>query len=210
MVLRIIHRVRSHAPAKLAVLAGTYNPPTCAHLALAREAAARADEVLLVLPETLPHKEFDGVCLQQRLHLLQTLSAHEGLSAGSTPGGLYLEMAEACAAAFPHTEIALVCGRDAAERILGWDYAEEGVLDRLFAVARLWVFARQGIITPPPCYAHAIECFPFEDRLQSLSATEVRRRIAAGEDWRQLVPHALHAEVERLYQGVPHRAGSDR
>lgn len=209
-MLRIVHRLRSHPPAKLAVLAGTYNPPTCAHLALAREAAARADEVLLVLPETLPHKQFDGVSLQQRLHLLQTLSAHEGLSVGSTRGGLYLDMAEACAAAFPGAEIALVCGRDAAERILEWNYAESGVLERLFAVAKLWVFARQGTIAPPPCYAHAIECFPFEDRLQALSATEVRRRIAAGEDWRQFVPDSLHADVELLYRQVRRQPGGNR
>lgn len=202
--------MRSRTPAKLAVLAGTYNPPTCAHLALAREAAARADEVLLVLPETLPHKQFDGVSLQQRLHLLKTLSAHEGLSVGSTPGGLYLEMAEACAAAFPGTEIALVCGRDAAERILEWNYAEARVLERLFAVAKLWVFARQGTLAPPRCYANAIECFPFEDRLQALSATEVRRRIATGEAWRQLVPDSLHADVERLYQEVRLEPGSNR
>lgn len=191
------------------MLAGTYNPPTCAHLALAREAATRADEVLLVLPETLPHKQFDGVGLAQRLRLLHTLSAHEGLSVGSTQGGLYLEMAEACVAAFPQAEIALVCGRDAAERILAWDYADHGVLDRLFSFARLWVFARQGTIVPPPCYAHAIECFPFDDRLQSLSATEVRRRIAAGEDWRELVPVSLHADVERIYRGSHCRAGSE-
>jgi nicotinate-nucleotide adenylyltransferase len=192
------------------VLAGTYNPPTYAHLALAREAAARADEVLLVLPESLPHKQFDGVGLAQRLHLLHTLAADEGFSVGSTAGGLYLEMAEACAAAFPHAEIALVCGRDAAERILGWDYAEQGVLERLFALATLWVFARQGTITPPEPYASAIQCFPFEDELQALSATEVRRRIAAGEDWRHWVPISLHADVERLYRAVHCEARRDR
>lgn len=198
-MLRWIRRARQTPPQRLAVLAGTYNPPTVAHVALAREAAARADEVLLVLPEALPHKRFEGVPQPDRLAMMEILAAQENFSVGCTPGGLFLEIAEACATSFPTSEIALVCGKDAAERILSWNYSEEAVLERLFRLAKLWVFARQGTLAVPSHYADAIECFDFDEHLQALSATEVRQRIASGKDWRPLVPASLQEVVERLY-----------
>ena len=42
----------------LAILAGAFNPPTRAHLAMADAALAVVDEVLFTLPRAFPHKEF--------------------------------------------------------------------------------------------------------------------------------------------------------
>jgi nicotinic acid mononucleotide adenylyltransferase len=158
-----------------------------------------ADEVLLLLPERLPHKDFAGADFEARLRMLERAVDHERVSVGSTPGGLFLEIASACAMRFPESKIALVCGRDAAERILNWSYPEERALDRLFSMVTLWVYARQGSFSVPQEFAAAMIPLDFEEELQSLSATEVRRRAAEGEEWRELVPASIHGDVERIY-----------
>ena len=198
-MLRIERRRVVSDPKTLAVIPGTYNPPTIAHAALAIHAAEMADEVLLLLPETLPHKDFEGADFEARLRMLRRAVDHERVSVGSTPGGLFLEIASACARRFPEAKIALVCGRDAAERILNWPYPEEGTLERLFSMVTVWVYARQGSFSVPQVFAAAMIPLDFEEELQRLSATEVRRRIAEGEDWRELVPESIHGDVERIY-----------
>lgn len=189
-------------PARLAVIPGAYNPPTVAHTAMALHAASLADEVLVVLPESLPHKSFGATDFETRLRLLERAMEEERVSVGSTPGGLFLEIATACAERFPESRISLVCGRDAAERILAWPYDDAATIDRLFSVTELWVYAREGTFDVPAAFRHAIVPFDFDEELQRLSATEVRRRVAAGEDWHALVPPSIHAEVERIY-GAP-------
>lgn len=198
-MLRIERRRLIGDPKTLAVIPGAYNPPTIAHAALAIHAAGMADEVLLLLPEELPHKDFEGADFAARLNMLRRAVDHERVSVGTSRGGLFLEIATACAARFPEAEISLVCGRDAAERILHWPYSKEGALESLFSLAKLWVYDRQGAFTVPEAFREAIVPFQFEERLQRLSATEIRRRIAAGEDWRELVPPPIHGDVERIY-----------
>ncbi len=198
-VLRIEMRRVNGDPRTLAVIPGAYNPPTIAHAALATQAAGMADEVLLLLPETLPHKNFDGAGFETRLELLRRAVDHERVSVGASTGGLFLEVAEACAARFPNAEISLVCGRDAAERILDWPYPEMDALERLFSLVKLWVFDRHGALRVPESLRESIVPFPFEEDLQRLSSTEVRRRIAQGEEWRELVPPSIRDDVERIY-----------
>ncbi len=198
-MLRIERRRVAGGPRTLAVIPGAYNPPTNAHAALAAHAAGMADEVLLLLPENLPHKDFSGASFEARLRMLRRAVDHERVGVGSTSNGLFLEIAIACRARFPEAEISIVCGRDAAERILAWPYSEEGALEHLFSLAKLWVYDRQGAFEVPKAFQEAITAFPFEENLQALSATEVRRRIAAGEEWRELVPPAIHEEAERIY-----------
>lgn len=166
---------------------------------MALRSAAIADEVLLLLPEKFPHKEFHETGFDVRLRLVESAVDHENVSVGSTAGGLFLEMAREVAVRFPRSRLAFVCGRDAAERIFDWHYAEEGALGKFFSVAALWVFARQGSFQPPCELAERILLFDFDERLQALSSTEVRRRLVAGEEWRSLAPESIHEEIERIY-----------
>lgn len=198
-MLRIERRRVTGDPRTLAVIPGAYNPPTIAHAALAIRAAEMAEEVLLLLPEALPHKDFSGANFEARLGMLRRAVDHERVSVGSSPDGLFLDIAIACAARFPHSEISIVCGRDAAERILNWHYPEEGALERLFSLATLWVYDRQGALSVPGAFRDSIRSVHFDEDLQRLSATEVRRRIAAGEEWRDLVPEPIRPDVERIY-----------
>lgn len=185
---------------QVVALPAAFNPPTIAHLSMARIAAGEADEVLLVLPERMPHKPFEGASYEQRLRMLAGLAAEDRYRVCSVTGGLFGEIAGACREAFPEAEIAIACGRDAAERAIGWRYAEASALDTLFGIAELWVFARQGQVEAPERWRHRVRTFAFDEDLQRVSATEVRRGIASGEAWRHLVPEAIHALVEEIYE----------
>src|SRR5215469_10515993 len=86
--------------ARLGVLPGTFNPPTRAHLALAQAGLAHCDEVLLVLPRALPHKEYSGVGFAERLRLLEAAARDERFAVAGSEGGLFLEIAAECREAY--------------------------------------------------------------------------------------------------------------
>lgn len=94
----------------------------------------------------------------------------------------------------------MLCGRDAAERILHWDYGEPGAIERMLEEFRLLVAARRGECSLPPTLAPAIGRLELSGEFDHVSATEVRRRIAAGEPWEHLVPATVHDQVRRLYR----------
>lgn len=186
---------------RIALFPGTWNPPTVAHLAMAHAALASADEVVLVLPRHLPHKTFAGVAFHDRLALLTQLAYQDPhFSAATSSGGLYLEIAQQARQALgSEPEIALLCGRDAAERIAAWDYGREGVFAETIAEFPLLVAARRGAYEAPAEHLSRIGALPMQFSFDEVSSTEVRERIAARAAWRHLVPPALHDAVIRLY-----------
>ena len=99
----------------------------------------------------------------------------------------------------PRTEIVLVLGRDAAERIAGWDYGKPGVFDDLVRRHRLLVAARNGEYQPDTRHLTRVSRLPMEDAWDEVSSSEVRRRIATGENWRDLVHPAIRGIIEKLY-----------
>jgi nicotinate-nucleotide adenylyltransferase len=193
--------IQSRAPERLAILPGAWNPPTVAHLAMAHAALEWAGEVVLVLPRAFPHKGFEGVSFTDRLDMLCTIAAAErGISVASAEGGLYAEMAgEAQELAGSETEIGLVCGRDAAERIAGWDYGRPGVFEEMLARYPLLVAGRAGEYVPSPRHAHRVVPLTMPPSFDDISSTEIRRRIRAGEPWQHLIPSPVVSLVARLY-----------
>jgi nicotinate-nucleotide adenylyltransferase len=189
-------------PARVALFPGTWNPPTIAHVDIARMAGNHADEVIWILPRAFPHKGFEGAGFEARRDMLETLSRqHAGFSAAVSDGGLYAEIAKEARDYFgPQPEIALVLGRDAAERIASWDYGAPGVFDEFVQRHRLLVAARDGEYEPARHHLDLISTLPMESSWDDVSSSEVRRRIANGEDWRALVPPAIAGIVENLYR----------
>jgi nicotinic acid mononucleotide adenylyltransferase len=185
----------------MGLLPGAWNPPTVAHLGIARAALEWADEVVLVLPRTFPHKGFEGASFENRIDMLCEVAASEqGLSVASSDGGLYLEIAEEAAEALqPQTEIGLVCGRDAAERIAMWDYGMPGVFESMIARYPLLVAGRAGKYVPAPGHSHRIVTLPVAGSFDEVSSSEIRRRIRAGERWQHLVPKTIVSRVAELY-----------
>jgi nicotinic acid mononucleotide adenylyltransferase len=191
--------------ARLAILSGTFHPPTRAHGALARAGLAFSDEVLFVLPRELPHKRYEWVGFERRLAMLKALAAGESrFSVGSTDGGLFLEIAREVREAYgADTRLAFLCGRDAAERIVNWDYGRPGVNRAMLEEFELLVASRGGEYVPPPELRNRIHPVVLEADFDSVSASEVRRRIQIGEAWEHMVPEKIVPLVREYYAGGP-------
>lgn len=186
---------------KLGVLSGAFHPPTRAHLALGRAALGVVDQVLLVMPKTLPHKQYEGVRLEDRLEMV--LRAAEGearFSVGASEGGLFVEIARECRASFgAGVELYFPCGSDAAERIVNWDYGSEPAIDAQLREFQLLVADRGGHYAAPAGLSGRIHHLEMAGDWAEVSATEVRRRIASGGKWEELVPEAILERVRELY-----------
>ena len=183
---------------KLGILAGAFNPVTNAHLALAEAALSVVDEVVCVVPRSYPHKQFHGAALDERIEMLRRASGRYRVEVAA--GGLFIDIARELQTRLPAAEIYFICGRDAAERILHWDYGEAGAIDRILKEFQLLVAARQGEFDPLPDHAHRVHPLPLASNLDHVSSSEVRRRMAAGERWEELVPQAIIELVQKIYR----------
>jgi nicotinate (nicotinamide) nucleotide adenylyltransferase len=177
------------------VLAGAFNPLTKAHLALVDAALAIVDEVILVVPRVYPHKEFHGASLEDRIEMLRLAGGSHRVEV--TAGGLFIDIARELRQ--PDTEMHFICGRDAAERIIEWDYGEAGAIEKMLDEFSLLIAERGGMYEPPPHLRHRVRHLETAEDWSAVSSTEVRRRIATGEPWEHLVPEAIVDRVRRIY-----------
>jgi nicotinate (nicotinamide) nucleotide adenylyltransferase len=190
------------APRRLGILAGSFNPPTRAHVALVEAAAPWVDEVLCVVPRVFPHKLYHGATLCDRLRMLEAIQpASVAYSIAVAERGLFIDIARECSAAYgPETELIFVCGRDAAERFVEWDYGEPGAVERMLTQFRLLVAARQGQYEPPAHLAARIGTLEMAGDWNDVSSTEVREHVRHEEPVACLVPDAIRELVERIYR----------
>jgi nicotinate-nucleotide adenylyltransferase len=170
-------------------------------MALADAALAVCDEVLFVLPRTLPHKEYDRAGPEDRLEMLLAATASgPRFSVGVSEGGLFIEIARECREIYPdQTRLYFLCGRDAAERIINWDYGHPEAVPRMLDEFELLVARRGGLYVPPEALRERIHPLPVGTEWEECSATEVRNRIAAGEPWQHLVPREVVELAARIY-----------
>jgi nicotinate-nucleotide adenylyltransferase len=180
---------------RVGVLAGAFNPMTHAHLALAEAALKTVDEVICVVPRVYPHKQFHGAALEDRIEMLRLAGGQYRVE--TTAGGLFIDIARELRRT--NDEISFICGRDAAERIIHWDYGEAGAIDKMLDEFSLLVAERGGAYQAPPHLRHRVRHLKLGADFSDISSTEVRRRIAAGEPWEHLVPAPIAAHVRRIY-----------
>jgi nicotinate (nicotinamide) nucleotide adenylyltransferase len=183
----------TRAPSKLAILPGAFNPPTRAHMAMAEAALSVADEVLFVLPRAFPHKEYSGAPFDQRLAWLRAaLGGNLRFSLAASDRGLFIDIAREAQAQYnPSPELFVLCGRDAAERIVSWDYGEREDIRKQLEVFALLVASRGGHYHPPQEIGARVVTLALPPDVEEISSTEVRRRIQCGEAWESLVPPAV-------------------
>jgi len=189
-------------PARLAVFPGTFNPLTVAHVALGRAALAHVDEVLFTLPRALPHKEYTGASFEERIEMLRSALGGEPLfSIAATQLGLFCQIAGECREVYGESvRLSFLCGRDAAERIAGWDYGRPGAIVEMLADFNLLVASRAGDYRPPPEIEFAVTALALTCEYDDVSASEVRGRIRHGGPWEHLVPEAIQEQVRRIYR----------
>jgi nicotinic acid mononucleotide adenylyltransferase len=200
-------------PARVAVLPGAFNPPTLAHLALARAARQRGFPVVLFsLGRVTIDKDERGLMLEDRVRLLVELTRKEaGLGVILQNRGLYADQAEAVHRTLPGvTDLAFVIGMDKLPQIFDPAYYEEigPALRRLFDRARLLVASRgeqgrralRAILAQPfgrPFAGH-VEWLAVGRRWRDASATQVRERLGSGGSALDLLP----AEVEEFVRAT--------
>jgi nicotinate (nicotinamide) nucleotide adenylyltransferase len=180
---------------RIGVLAGAFNPVTRAHLALAEAAGKVLDEVVCVVPRVYPHKHFHGAGLEDRIEMLKAAGGRYRVETAA--GGLFVDIARELRE--PDTEISFVCGRDAAERVIEWDYGEAGAIEKILAEFSILVAERGGTYEAPAHLRNRVHRLELDEDFSDVSSSEVRRRIASGEPWEHLVPDAIIERVRKIY-----------
>jgi nicotinic acid mononucleotide adenylyltransferase len=167
---------------------------------MADAALAVADEVLFALPRGFPHKEYTGWEFATRIELLRAaLAGSPRFSLASTEGGLFTEIAQEARAHYGEaTELSLLCGRDAAERIVSWDYGAGDGIQKQLETYQLLVASRGGAYEPPASIRDRVRLIELPPGLDEISSTEVRRRMLAGEPWTHLTPESIVNLIEKL------------
>jgi nicotinate-nucleotide adenylyltransferase len=188
-------------PRSLGVFAGTFNPPTRAHLALARAALDRVDEVVFVLPHRFPHKTYTGASFEDRVRMLAAaLDDQPRFSIAASDRGLFVEIALECRQAYGRdTELLFLCGKDAAERAANWDYGHPDAFLEQLAEYQLLVAPRHGGYQAPARTENRVHALSLEAGYDEVSATEVRERIRRGEPWEHLVPPRIVEMAREIY-----------
>ena len=202
------HRRSSSIPGKLGILAGSFNPPTIAHFELASAAGFHVDEVLCVVPRAFPHKGYYGATLEQRVDMLGRWELMIPHSIATSDQGLFIDIVRECRTHFgSDTRLYLICGRDAAERILTWDYGRPGVVEEILDEVELLVAPRRGQFQAPAEFERRFHSLDLDAEHDHVSSSEVRQRIARGKPWEHLVPEAIVGLVREIYsQGKPPEA----
>jgi nicotinic acid mononucleotide adenylyltransferase len=199
------------------LLAGTFNPFTRAHAALAVAGRRAGCErvVLAMAPVSLDKQEVERAHPVDRLDWARAWAAHHpwaAVAVASHP--LLVDMAEALRAAGAG-EVVLLLGADKAAQLVDPRYYAdpEAALARLSRAATILVADRAGHAHPlppgqaggdpgrdgRPGVAASLTVSPLAtpDWVPARSATEARRVAAAGGDLRSLVPAAVARAVER-------------
>ena len=180
---------------RIGVLAGAFNPVTRAHLALAEAAGKIVDEVVCVVPRVYPHKHFHGAGLEDRIEMLKLAGGRYRVEIAES--GLFIDIARELRQ--PDSEISFICGRDAAERVIDWDYGEAPGIEEILTEFSIMVAERGGSYEAPEHLRHRVHRLELDSDFSNVSSTEVRRRIAAGEPWEHLVPDTITEHVRKIY-----------
>jgi nicotinate-nucleotide adenylyltransferase len=185
-------------PHRIGIIAGAFNPVTRAHIALADAARTHVDEIVFAMPREFPHKELVGATLEHRIEMLRRAADHR---VETTDGGLFIDIARQIRSARVPlaTDIYMVCGRDAADRIVTWPYEDPRMLETMFDEFHLLVAQRQGSYEPPEQLRSRIHALTLPSHFDDVSSTEVRRRITANEPWEHHVPTAIVDLVREIY-----------
>jgi len=189
----------------IALLAGSFDPPTLAHvaLALAWRAEAGGDVVLVYADRTLPKEPGTEAPLLDdagRLEALRHLTAaHDGLHAARCSHGLLVDQAEAAHDRWPVAPLTVLLGSDKAKQLFDpvWYDDRDAALDRLFAVAEVRYAERAGdggliaaILARPDNAPFRGRTGPIEvsASIATVASSEVRRRVRSGRSVAGLVP----------------------
>ena len=202
-------------PAVVGLLSGSFDPPTIAHLALARGLMQMGCELVLLVwsVRTLPKERAPGgdpspplLDVPARIDSLAALAGSlTGLGVALSSHGLIAEQTEAAARRFPDARLVVGMGSDKVLQLLDprWYEDRTAALDHLTALATVAYAVRAGeeemvraaLADPANArWRHAFRSLDGDPAVAAVSSREVRSRLRAAEDVSDLVP----PEVLRL------------
>lgn len=197
---------------RLGIFGGTFDPPHLAHLVVAQDAcsALGLDRVLFVVAAAPPHKHGRAFApAPLRLEMLRAALAGDDrfipcdLELRRAGRSYTVDTLRQLRDDDPDAQLFLLIGADQAREFRTWREPEE--IARLATVVAL---SREG--DPGAAPADATLRTLAVTRLD-ISATDIRRRVAAGEPIRYLVPETVAAIIRRehLYRGPVEEALPD-
>ena len=117
-----------------------------------------------------------------------------------TSHGLFIDIARDLQRRYgDRVQLFFLCGADAAERVVNWDYGEAGFAERMLREFHLLVAPRKTEYRPPPHLRDWIHPLSLQAVHQAISSTEVRERIEQSLSWEHLVPPLIVENVRQIY-----------
>lgn len=196
---------------RIGVLGGTFDPIHAGHLAAARAAVdcARLDRVIFVPAGQPPHRPPAIAPAQQRLEMCRLATAGEGRFAisdvelGRSGPSYTVDTLSDLHRLHPGEELFLILGWDAARLFPTWQRPEE-----VRALASIVIIGRPGSGAPGEADLKlaglegdgVVLCL---EPTPDISASEIRRAVAAGESIAGKVPAVVEQYIttHRLYAG---------
>ena len=195
------------------VFGGTFDPVHNGHLSTAQQVLERsaADELWFVPAAIAPQRTPAIASAQARLAMLRAATAGRPwmrvLDDEVRRGGVShtADTMDALHREYPGVRMSILLGADAARTISAWPRAHD-----LLARERFTIMNRSGAAPLDARSAAELGYDPartafVEVESPHVSASEVRRRVAAGESLDDLVPPQVAALIEKL--GLYHGAG---
>jgi nicotinic acid mononucleotide adenylyltransferase len=192
---------------RIAVLSGSFNPPTLAHLELGRRARRlfNLDRVLFAISRvTIDKERVEGLLLEDRLALLSHIATEEGGGLALVNRGLYFEQARAFRGALgKNPSLFFIVGMDKLLQIFDARYyrSRDEALGVLFTEATLLVapradlgkddFERLLAEAENEPYRDRIYYFELPESTRALSSTRARARIASGQWAAEALPESV-------------------
>jgi nicotinamide-nucleotide adenylyltransferase len=214
------------APRSVSVLAGSFNPLTEAHLALAKAAEDQGlgPSIFALSTRTIDKEHPEGALLEDRLLSLELhVERWPARSVALLNRGLYVDQAELFRSALPTIErLTFLVGFDKIAQILDPRYYDDRgtALRRLFANAGFAVAPRDRAGAPELAelldrpenrpFAGRVSPLRVASRLAQVSSSVIRTKLAAGE----VAPDGLTSESAALVAATGcyqlSRTGADR
>jgi nicotinic acid mononucleotide adenylyltransferase len=177
----------------IGLLPGSFNPPTDAHVALARagRAAGLGCVYYLLSKHTVDKEGVAGIPLADRLELLSRIAAESGDGVAFANRGLYVDLARAMRRALPAARLVFLVGHDKIVQVFDRRYyaaaggRPDAALEELFSLATFLVAPRAdadgddlaALLAEPENrrFARQVGRLALADRHRHVSSTRIRR-----------------------------------
>ena len=188
-------------PVRLGVFGGTFDPPHVGHLLIARELqeSGALDEILWIPVKFPPHKPANPLTSPER-RMEMVLAATDGCALQSVSdiellreGPSYtVDTLRALRSERPEATLVLIMGADQFVELAAWHEAEEVV-----RLADVCVLPRGGVEVTSALPRLNVVWSAADVLPSDVSSSEVRTRVREGRPYRNLVPEAVAAIIER-------------